>query len=84
VWSWFPPPAAWETFRCGCNWLTWTERSEEKFQTILLEARAGKGTPKALAAWKSELRGQRFARISTEHNESRSKVFMDKIMPVAN
>ena len=68
----------------GCNWLTWTERLEEKFQTILLEARAGKGMPKALAAWKSELHGQQFACISTEHNESRSKVFMDKIMPVAN
>lgn len=57
---------------------------EKKFQGILLDARAGKGQPKPIATWKSELRGQRFSRISIEHNESRSKVFMDRVVPVGN
>jgi hypothetical protein len=57
---------------------------EEKFQGILLEARAGKGKPKSLATWKSDLRGQRFSRVLIEHNESRSKVFMDRVVPIGN
>ena len=49
MWSWFPPPAAWEVGHSGCNWLTWTERCESVFLPILSEARAGKGKPKYLA-----------------------------------
>jgi hypothetical protein len=84
VWSWFPPPAAWEAGRSGCNWLTWTERCESVFLKILSDARAGKGKPKPLAKWKEDLRGQRSSRILIEHNESRSQAFMDKVVPVGN
>jgi hypothetical protein len=82
VWSWFPPPEAWESNRSGCNWLTWTERSEDVFQKILSDARIGQGKPKALAAWKEKLRGQKVTRTLTEHNESRSQAFMDRVVPV--
>ena len=84
VWSWFPPPAAWEGNRSGCNWLTWTERCESVFQNILSDARAGKGKPKALAKWKSDLRGQRTARELIERNDLRSKAFMDRVVPYRN
>ena len=84
VWSWFPPPAAWEAGRSGCNWLTWTERCESVFLKILSDARAGKGKPKSLAKWKEELCGQRFARILIDHNDSRSKAFMDRVVPVGS
>jgi hypothetical protein len=84
VWSWFPPPAAWEAGRSGCNWLTWTERCESVFLKTLSNARAGKGKPKPLAKWKDELRGQRVARTFIECNDSRLQAFMDRVVPVGN
>jgi hypothetical protein len=81
VWSWFPPPAAWEGNRSGCNWLNWTERCEMVFLNILSDARTGKGKPKSLTKWKDELRGQRVARQLIEHNYSRSQAFMDRVVP---
>ena len=84
VWSWFPPPGAWEGVRSGCNWLTWTERCESIFLRILSAARAGKGKPKSVTKWKDHLRGQRFARDAIENNDSRSQAFMDRVVPVGN
>jgi hypothetical protein len=40
VWSWFPPPAAWESDCSGCNWLTWTEQCDSVFLKILSDAHA--------------------------------------------
>jgi hypothetical protein len=84
VWSWFPPPAAWESSRSGCNWLTWTERSETVFLGILLDARAGIGKPRSLSKWRDDLHGPRFTRTLIEHNESRSKAFMDRVVLVGD
>ena len=82
MWSWFPPPVAWEAYRSGCNWLTWMERSENVFVKILSNTHAGKGMPKSLSQWTSYLRGQRVTRTVVEHNKSRSQAFMDRMVPV--
>lgn len=84
VWSWFPPPAAWEANRSGCNWLTWTERSESIFLNILSDARNGKGRPRSHADWVTHLRGQNVARVLIKRNNSRSQAFMDSVIPVGN
>jgi hypothetical protein len=81
VWSWFPPPTAWEANRSGCNWLTWTERCESIFLNILSDVRTGKGKPKSHADWVSALRGQQTARILIKRNNSRSEDFMSKVVP---
>ena len=44
-------PASWEASRSGCNWLTWTERSESIFLNILSDAHSGKGKPRSHTEW---------------------------------
>ncbi|KDR76619.1 hypothetical protein GALMADRAFT_67036, partial [Galerina marginata CBS 339.88] len=80
--SWFPPPAAWEHNRSGCKWLEWTERSEEIFQNILKDVRCGTAQPKSLSDWISQLRGQNVSRVLLKQNNSRSKQFMDTVVPI--
>ena len=84
LWSWFPLPAAWEASRSGCNWLTWTERSESIFLYILSNARNGKGKPRSHGDWVAHLRGQKVARVLIKQNNSRSQAFMDSMVPVSN
>jgi hypothetical protein len=82
--SWFPPPAAWEATRSGCNWLTWTERCESIFLNIMSDVCDGKGKPRALADWVSHLRGQQTSRILIKQNKTRSQAFMDRVVPIGN
>ena len=82
--SWFPPPNIWEGRRCGSNWLTWTERCEDTFQNILSNARSGVARPKSHSEWDNALRGQATSRILIKQNNSRSKAFIDRVVPFGN
>jgi hypothetical protein len=81
VWSWFPPPSAWQHSRSGCNWLDWTERCETIFLDILKKAVSGKAQPKAHKDWINVLRGQGPSRVLVEQNNARSKRFMENVVP---
>lgn len=80
VWSWFPPPSAWEAARSGCNWLDWTERCEEVFLNIINNVRVGKSQPKPYASWVSHLRGQTVSRALIKFNNTYSQEFMDRVV----
>ena len=84
VWSWFPPPTAWEASRSGCNWLAWTQQCEDIFQNILSDVCTSKAKLRAQAEWVSRLHGQQTSHTLIKLNNSQLQAFMDGVVPVGN
>ncbi|KDR77443.1 hypothetical protein GALMADRAFT_138554 [Galerina marginata CBS 339.88] len=84
VWSWFPPPSAWQAARCGNKWLDWTERCEDLFLKILYDIRHNNLAPKSRQGWIECLKGQKPAKVLAEANFKQAKMFMTELLPVQN
>jgi hypothetical protein len=83
VWSWFPPPSAWQAARCGNKWLDWTERCEDLFIKIMYDIRHSKLSPKSRQGWIEHLKGQKQTKILVEANNKQAEMFMNKVVPIS-
>ena len=82
VWSWFPPPSAWNCDRAGLRTIEWTERCETWFTKHLTQIREGKVKPKSHSGWISALRGLNLTRTLINHTSRLAIAFVDDVVPI--